>query len=166
MCIPTSFYPITISGFLWALGTPNSGYRVKVRIGGSNEALQNRSEPSIHREAGVRGWGPLPAPPPRFPLRAPGVAPPRAAYSGSRSAAAHTAGTAALGARRGRLGTQRGSELPERHAGPGLQQGLGPRVGQKGGSVLAESQSANLRGGRVQWVPRSAQSPGRPERGQ
>lgn len=64
--------------------------------------MQNRPEPGINREAGVRGRGPLPAPPPRFPLWAPGVAPPRAAYSGSRREAAHTTVTAARGGRRGR----------------------------------------------------------------
>ncbi|ELK36334.1 Complement C1q-like protein 4 [Myotis davidii] len=40
--------------------------------------MQNRPEPGINREAGVRGRGPLPAPPPGFPLWAPGVAPVRA----------------------------------------------------------------------------------------
>lgn len=89
--------------------------------------MQNRPEPGITREAGVRGRGPLPAPPPRFPLWAPGVAPSRAAYSGSRREAAHTTVTAALGARRGRLGTQTGSTLAGEARGPGLQQGLGAR---------------------------------------
>lgn len=109
-----------------------------MRIGGNSDPVQNLREPGIHREAGGRGRGPLPAPPPRFPLWAPGVAPPRAAHSGSRRQAAHTTVPAAPGGSRGRLETQTGSPFPEGHAGPGLQQGLRPRLGEEGGSVLAK----------------------------
>uniref|UniRef100_A0A2K5HXN1 C1q domain-containing protein n=1 Tax=Colobus angolensis palliatus TaxID=336983 RepID=A0A2K5HXN1_COLAP len=44
----------------------------------------------VEGRLGGLGLGRLPAPPPRFPLWAPGVAPPLAAYSGSGLAAPHT----------------------------------------------------------------------------
>lgn len=75
-----------------------------------NPAESAQSQASTKRR-GPAGRGPLPAPPPRFPLWAPGVAPQRVAYSGSRRAAAHTTSTATLGGRKGRLGTQRGNAL-------------------------------------------------------